>query len=268
MLPLCERRRPRPTLTSVVLPAPLGPIKPKIVPSSISRETPSTACTPPKWRRTSVSCSRALTRSPSDPPTRPDDGEDAGADDALRPEDDDEDQDDAVDDVSIRGKLAHDLGQRGEENRSHNGAEHVGRPADDGEGEDLDGTGDAVLGGVDEEVDMGFQRARITGEHGANDERDHLVKGDVDPVARGGQLVFTNRGPRLAEPGFGEAPHEVGEDWQGDQDRHDAAQWVSAWILEALAFACDRHIEDDAQTQCFDEADGRNRQEDASQPQH
>src|SRR5882672_12563053 len=121
-----------------------------MVPSSISRDTPSTACTPPKSRRTSVSCSSALTRSPSGPPARPDDGQTTAADDALRPKDDDQDQDHAVDDVAIGGKLTHDLGQRREEDRSHDRAEHVGRPADDRKGKDLDGPSDAVLSGIDE----------------------------------------------------------------------------------------------------------------------
>src|SRR5881275_2624932 len=122
-----------------------------MVPSSISTDTLSTACTPPNERLTLVSCSSALTRPPARPPARRDDGEAAPADDALRPEDDDEDQDDAVDDVAIGGKLAHDLGQRREENRPHDRSEDIGDPADDGEGEDLNSTGDAVLGGVDEE---------------------------------------------------------------------------------------------------------------------
>src|SRR5438132_13987657 len=102
----------------------------------------------------SVSCSRALMRSPADPPAWPDYGEAATADDTLRSEDDDEDQDDAVDDVSIGGKLAHDFGQGGEKNGPHDGTEHVGRPADDGKRKDLDGTGDAVLRRVAEEMDV------------------------------------------------------------------------------------------------------------------
>src|SRR5437879_3370255 len=141
MLPLCERMYPVTRLTSVVLPAPLGPIKPKMVPCSISRDTSSTAWTPPNDRLTLVSCSSALTGSPARPPARRDDGEAAPADDALRPEDDDQDQDDAVDDVAIGGKLAHNLRQRGEEDGSHDWADHVRRPADHGEGEDLDGAG-------------------------------------------------------------------------------------------------------------------------------
>src|SRR5437870_3570155 len=159
-----------------------------MVPSSISTDTLSTACTPPNERLTLVSCSSALTRSPACPPARRDDGEAAPADDALGPEDDDEDQDDAIDDVAIGGKLPHDLRQRGEEDRSHDRADHVGGPADYGEGQDLDGAGDAVLGGVDEEVDVGLQRPGIAGKDGAEDEGDHLVDGDVDAVAGGGQL--------------------------------------------------------------------------------
>src|SRR5437868_13357385 len=103
-----------------------------MVPSSISTETLSTACTPPNERLTLVSCSSALTRSPACPPAWRDDGEAAPADDALRPEDDDEDQDDAVDDVAIGGKLAHDLRQRREEDRAHDRTDHVRRPSDHG----------------------------------------------------------------------------------------------------------------------------------------
>src|SRR5438876_4057640 len=201
MLPACDGIYPVTRFTSVVLPAPLGPIKPKMVPSSISRDTSSTACTPPNDRLTLVSCSNALTRPPARPPARRDDGEATPADDALRPEDDDEDQNDAVDDVAIGGKLAHDLRQRGEEDRADDRADHVCRPADHGEGQDLDGARDAVLGRVDEEVDMGLECPRIAGDEGADDEGDHLVGGHVDTVAGSGQLVLADRGPGLAEPG-------------------------------------------------------------------
>src|ERR1700694_2479950 len=179
----CGRMSPVTRLTSVVFPAPLGPIKPKMVPSLISSDTSSTACTPPNERLTSVSCSRALTRSPARPPARRDDGEAAPTDDSLGPEDDDEDQDDPVDDVPISGKLPHDLWKRGEEHRSHDRADHVCCPSDHGEGEDLDGAGHAVLEGVDEKIDVRFERPRIAGQDGADDERDHLVDGHVDPVA-------------------------------------------------------------------------------------
>src|ERR1700730_14997284 len=74
------------TLTNVVLPAPLGPMRPWIAPFSTSSDTPSTARTPPKWRWTLSS--RRSTGLRSGPPAGADDGEAATTDDALRPEDD------------------------------------------------------------------------------------------------------------------------------------------------------------------------------------
>src|SRR5256885_613849 len=160
-----------------------------MVPSSISTDTLSTACTPPNERLTLVSCSSALTRSPARPPARRDDGESAPADDALRSEDDDQDQDDAIDHVAIGSKLAHDFWQRGEEDRANDRADHVRGPANHGERQDLDGAGDAVLGGVDEEIDMGLEGPGVAGDEGADDEGDHLVDRHVDAVAGGRQLI-------------------------------------------------------------------------------
>src|SRR5205823_4537323 len=239
-----------------------------MVPCSISRDTSSTACTPPNERLTLVSCSSALTRSPPRPPARRDDGEAAAADDALRPEDDDEDEDDAIDDVAIGRKLAHDLGQRGEEDRAHDGADHVRRPSDHGKREELDRAGDAVLGRVDEEVDVRLERTRVAGDDRTDDEGDHLVDGHVDAVAGGRQLVLANRRPGLAEPSVGQPPHQVGQDWHRDQDGDDAAQRVGTRVLQALALARDGHVEDHAQPQCLDEADGGDREEDAAEPQN
>src|SRR5690242_8049712 len=98
-LPPCMRTYPVMTLTSVVLPAPLGPIRPWIVPCSTPSDTPSTACTPPKWRRTSSS--RSSTDSCSRPPGRPHQREPAASDDALRAEHDDGDEEDAAEDVDV-----------------------------------------------------------------------------------------------------------------------------------------------------------------------
>ena len=56
-------------LNSVVLPAPLGPIRPTILPASTSNETPSSATMPPK--RTPTFCTRSSTPAslvPIDPP--------------------------------------------------------------------------------------------------------------------------------------------------------------------------------------------------------
>src|ERR1700744_5725090 len=52
-VPLLGRCRPVMTLNNVVLPAPLGPIRPVTAPASARRETPERAATPPKWTLTS-----------------------------------------------------------------------------------------------------------------------------------------------------------------------------------------------------------------------
>ena len=51
--PRVGRWKPVSTLTSVVLPAPLGPMSPKTSPFLIEIETPSTAASPSKWTVTS-----------------------------------------------------------------------------------------------------------------------------------------------------------------------------------------------------------------------
>src|ERR1035437_4735654 len=123
------------TFTSVVLPAPLGPMMPWIDPSSTSSDTPSTARTPPKWRWT---LSRRRSTAPrSRPPTGSDNREAAAADDSLRPEDDDGDQDHSADDVAVVNGLADDLRQRGQKQRSDQRTEDVAAPAQHREGEDL-----------------------------------------------------------------------------------------------------------------------------------
>src|SRR5207248_7466234 len=159
--------------------------------------------------------SRALTCTP--PGRKPfgaDQGEATASDYALRPEDDDEDQDDAVHDVAVRGELAHDLGQRGQEHRADDRTEDIGGAADHGEGQDLNRARDAILRRIDEEVDVRLESARITGNDGADDEGDHLVERNIDAVTGGRQLVFADGRPRLTQPGAGQPPDDIGEDRQ------------------------------------------------------
>src|SRR5712664_4012116 len=108
------------TLTSVVLPAPLGPIRPEIDPCSTSRDTPSTACTPPKCRWT-LSRRRSTDSIPPWPPGGPDDGQPAAPDDALRPEDDDGDEEETCHDVDVGRRRDEDPGQRRHHQRAHHG---------------------------------------------------------------------------------------------------------------------------------------------------
>src|SRR5450759_3750903 len=141
------------TLTNVVLPAPLGPIKPWIEPCSTSSDTPSTACTPPKCRWT-LSRRRSTDSIPMRPPSGPDDGQSAAADDALWPEHDHRDQEDTGDDVDVNLCLLKDPGEAGDDQRTDHGAHEVAAAAEHGERQDLHRARDAVclVAGVDEEV--------------------------------------------------------------------------------------------------------------------
>src|SRR5918994_6277079 len=59
------------TLNAVVLPAPFGPIRPEIWPSSTENDTPSSATIPPKRRVTSRTSSRAIGALPYSRAARP-----------------------------------------------------------------------------------------------------------------------------------------------------------------------------------------------------
>src|SRR5947209_1013216 len=192
--------------TSVVLPAPLGPIRPQISPSATSSDTPSTARTPPKWRRTSNSRRRGFGTEPSMGPAGGAAKGDPAPDDPLGAEDDHQDEDDPGDHVAVARRRSDDLGQRGDEDGAHEGAQHGGDAPDHHEHETQDGPVEAVLGGVDEEVEVGLEGAGVAGQNGAEHEGTHLVAGYGDGVAGGGQLVLANGRPRLAHPAGGEPP--------------------------------------------------------------
>src|SRR5713226_1613051 len=199
-LPAWKGTYPVMTLTRVVLPAPFGPIRPWIDPFSTSSDTPSTARTPPKCRRRS-SRRRSIYAS-ARPPRRPDDGKAAAADDALGAEDDDGDQEGAGDDVDVVAGACEYVRQQRHEERPDHRTEHVAAAAEHGEGEDLHRARHAVLGvaGVDEEVQMGLERAGVRGDESAEDEGDHLVARHEDALAQGRDLVLPDRRPGAAEP--------------------------------------------------------------------
>src|SRR5690349_10629624 len=181
------------TLTSVVLPAPFGPISPCIDPFSTSSDTPSTARTPPKWRWTS---SRRRSTDPGPrPPRGPDQRQAAPADDALRPEDDDRNQEHTDGHVEIDALRLEDVRKQRDDQRADHRPEHRTAASEHGEGQDLDRAGHAegAVTRVDKKVEVSLERAGVTGEHRAQHERDQLVARDVDPLAEGGDLVLPDR---------------------------------------------------------------------------
>src|SRR5579872_1191955 len=130
------------TLTSVVLPAPFGPIRPWIDPCSTSSDTPSTAWTPPKWRWTLSR--RSSTGARSRPPGRPHDRQAAAPDDSLRTENDDHDQEQAAEDVDVVLRALKDPGKQRDDHRAHHRSEDEAGAPEDGKGQDLHGARDVV----------------------------------------------------------------------------------------------------------------------------
>src|SRR5581483_7552082 len=186
--PSWGRTRPVRTFTSVVLPAPLGPIRPVTAPAAMEIDTPSSARTPPKRQTTPVA-----TRSGSSivgPGCRPRPSERAGhrglataADDPFGTKDDDGDEQGAEEHVAVRGCRPDGLGERGEHDRPEDRADHRRHAADDSEDQHEGGTIEAVLRGVDEEVHVGVERAGPGGEHRPDHEGGQLVAGRVDSAA-------------------------------------------------------------------------------------
>src|ERR1700682_1921902 len=125
------------TLTSVVLPAPLGPISPWIEPCSTSSDTSSTAWTPPKCRWT-LSRRRSTDSSSTRPPRGLDDGQPTAADNALRSEDDHRDQEDAADDVDVWAGGVEDVGKQRDDQRAQHRAEDESAAAEHRKSQDLD----------------------------------------------------------------------------------------------------------------------------------
>src|SRR2546426_4137073 len=105
-------------LTAVLLPEPLGPIRPTISPCATFRSRPSTARTPPKWRATPFSSS-------TPPPQEP-----------LWPQVHRQDDERAEEEVAPVAEIAQSLDQQYlDEDHRCQGAKNIGEAADDRVGE-------------------------------------------------------------------------------------------------------------------------------------
>src|SRR5678816_240429 len=126
------------TLKSVVLPAPLGPMMPRISPGAARRLTSFTAVSPPKRLVTASSSSIASHRAQPLPDP---------ADQALGHEAHDHDEQAAVDDqvdadepgLEVAERRAQVDLERGDEERAHEGADRGPEPADDAVEREADG---------------------------------------------------------------------------------------------------------------------------------
>src|SRR5712692_6846243 len=125
MRPRVGRKSPEMTLSSVVFPAPLGPMSPCTSPGATWTAAPSSARTPPKLRSTSSteSSTRGLPHPPLAQRARQ-------RDDAVREEEDHRQQDGAVEEQPERARreaqraagAAQRLGEHGEERGAGHGA--------------------------------------------------------------------------------------------------------------------------------------------------
>src|SRR6266851_26936 len=176
-------------LTSVVLPAPFGPMSPKTCPGAIARSSSATAWTPPN---------RFEIRSHSSNIGRPDLLQSPGLSQlgerhqAARQIDDHEHQDEAGEDVAVFLQRAENFGKGGEERRAEDRAGDARRSADHREDQDLDRASETEVTRLDRKVQMRREPAGPRSEGRAGDERGELVAADGDALARGGDLVLAD----------------------------------------------------------------------------
>src|SRR6476661_8772191 len=117
------------TLKRVVLPAPLGPMMPRISPGAARRLTSFTAVSPPKRLVTASSSSIASHRAqPLPDPANQALGHEAHDHDEQAAEDDQLDPDEPR--LEVAERRAHVGRERGEEERAHEGADRGPEPAE------------------------------------------------------------------------------------------------------------------------------------------
>src|SRR5262244_4203995 len=185
--PRLGRRNPVNRLKQVVLPAPLGPIRPTISPLSTVRSTRLTAASPPK-SRVSSRVSRRATKSgrrtgrgrrggapPSEPGELPGQG-----DETAGQEEDREQHRDREEDRLVRASPER-LGEQRQEDRADDRPGEVAAPADVVVDQDVPRHQEAEFGREQKTNEVGVERPGRPGEEAAQHERQELVAGDVDP---------------------------------------------------------------------------------------
>src|SRR3954453_18952065 len=126
------------TLNAVVLPAPFGPMSPKIWPGSIEKLTWSRATRPPKRMVSSSSTRSGSAMFPRLPPVLQLGRPPPVGHDALRAEDHHDHQGGPEDEHPVLGEAAEALGQVPDEHGADDGAGQVARAAQHDGGEEQD----------------------------------------------------------------------------------------------------------------------------------
>ena len=245
--PAVGANRPQIRLTIVLLPEPLGPMRPRISPSETARSTPSTARTPPKclvkclelkhWR---VPCcgstaAHALDQAPESKCR-------AGIEQAARPDIHGEHDQSAEQQVAPIAHEAQAFDQEGlDEDDGDERAEHIGEAAEDRIGDREGGQHNAELHVLDMRGVVRKDAAAEAGDHAADGHGRDLDRRDIDADALGGEFVLADgaqdgAGARAVHPP--QRRHhqrDHGPDEQYDIERGPAVFGKVADLLEALA---------------------------------
>src|SRR5690606_17335053 len=236
--PAAGRYIPVSTLNTVVLPAPLGPIRLKISPWRTSKSTLSTARKPPNCTvspRTSSSAmgftprrgARPLRRDRGGPPpaAQPDfqpAALGAGAQQPVGPQDHNQDQQRAVKHEAPLGDGrvggAQQLRQKRDDGRPEHRSEQVAQAAQHSHGEKFDGHHETDRRRVQVAEPVREQAARDAGEKRRHHERRHLHPRRLDAHGLGRDFVLADGHQRPPEPGADQAPKEDVRNHDSDDD--------------------------------------------------
>ena len=295
ILPWFSGSAPVIRLNIVVLPAPLGPIRPKISPALTSKLTLSTATRPPKrrvapatlrigWPRSG--CWRCVERAGGEgrgglharqPAQR--EGHDAGA----RPLQQQDEQHREHDDFELARGARRDHRQpvldavleQGDDGRAHDRTREVGHAADHRHQQVEDADTDVEGRGADEAAHVGVEPARQRRQEGRDHEGDEFYAERIDAQALRHDLAAAQRAHRAALARI----EQVGRQHQR-HDHEDPDQVVDA-VAARERMAADRDRRDLADAVVLPEhghvaeqevgrqppGDGAERQEVAAQPQ-
>src|SRR6266852_5481248 len=180
-------------LKTVLLPAPLGPIRPWIAPRATVMERSATASKPPNRRETprssrskadSRSCGRPSARSPEKAPGRARKGHQS-----LGREEHGEDENGAEDEDLVVVELAQELGRDGHEDGPNHRPPDAPRAADDGEDDQQHHRLQAEVAGVKDLAEMGEEDAGEPGNEAPENEGGQLVAKDVHAHRLGQEAV-------------------------------------------------------------------------------
>src|SRR5438128_3752347 len=213
-------------LKTVLLPAPLGPIRPWIAPRATVMERSATASRPPNRRETPRSSrSKAgsrLFRRPSEEPPEKAPGRAGKSDQSFGREEHGEDEHGAEDEDLVVMQLAQELGRDGHEDGSHHRPPDAARAADDREDDQQHHRLQAEVAGVKDLAEMGEEDAGEPGDEAPEHEGGQLVAEDVHAQRLGQEVGLADGAGREAEARMVEA--DEGERDAGAEHGHQSVQ--------------------------------------------